>query len=160
AKKLTSSGGGSISLQNLAGEQATLTGGAGDNTFAVTNWTGTATLDGKAGADKLTLAMKGGTVQAMDLVPLTLTGDVTTSGTATITGALGLGSLARTFTVSDSLVISAVVSGSVGLTKLGTGTLKLTGNNTYTGTTTLKAGILTVNGTQPSSKVTVADGRL
>lgn len=41
--------------------------------------------------------------------------------------------------------ISAPIAGSVGLTKLGVGALNLTGTNTYSGTTTVSAGILRLN---------------
>lgn len=41
--------------------------------------------------------------------------------------------------------ISGIISGSGSLTKIGTGTLTLNGNNTYTGQTTVAAGVLDVN---------------
>jgi autotransporter-associated beta strand protein len=154
---LGSSLGGSLALANLAGEQAFLTGGASVNRFTLTNWTGSATLDGAAGVDQLVLAMTGGTVTTIDT--LTLFGNVSTSAaaaTATINGALDLGSTTRQFTVADGtaandLVINAVISGTSGLTKNGPGTLVLAGNNTYSGLTSLVTGTLLVNGNQGSS---------
>jgi autotransporter-associated beta strand protein len=103
---------------------------------------------------------------------LTLGGNVTYSATnnplgASITaGTLALGTTARTFTVGDStaasidLEITSVVSGTVGLTKAGAGTLLLSGANTYSGTTTVSAGTLLVNGSLSSGggAVTVASG--
>jgi autotransporter-associated beta strand protein len=45
---------------------------------------------------------------------------------------------------ANSLTVSGSVSGDFAITKLGTGTLVLSGNNTYTGTTTVSAGILSL----------------
>lgn len=87
---------------------------------------------------------------------LSLNGNVTSLNTGNplgslISGNLNLGSATRTFTIGDSLStaneleITAVVSGSGGVTKSGTGTLTLSGANTYTGKTTVSAGTLSVN---------------
>jgi autotransporter-associated beta strand protein len=94
---------------------------------------------------------------------LTLGGNVTvndaagagTSG-ATISAPLALGAT-RTFTVANDgstavdLLISSVVSGSAGLTKDGAGTMDLSAANTYTGTTTVTAGILRASNTVVTS---------
>ena len=45
---------------------------------------------------------------------------------------------------ASSLTVSGSVSGAFAITKLGTGTLVLSGNNTYAGTTSVSAGVLTV----------------
>ncbi|MGB8166722.1 MAG: autotransporter-associated beta strand repeat-containing protein, partial [Chthoniobacteraceae bacterium] len=88
---------------------------------------------------------------------LTLGGAITYSATnnpngATIGGpaAIALGAATRTITVGDStgafvdLAISNSISGTgtIGLTKAGNGLLLLSGNNSYTGATTLSSGVL------------------
>ena len=75
----------------------------------------------------------------------------TTSGTPTITvGATG---------GVRSASISSEIAGNNGLTKSGTGTLTLSGTNSYTGTTTVSAGTLLVNGsTAAGSALSVNSG--
>jgi len=50
----------------------------------------------------------------------------------------------RQFMVYSATTISSVISGAIGIIKNGTGTLTLTGANTYTGGTTVNAGTLTI----------------
>ncbi|HBE22801.1 MAG TPA: hypothetical protein DDW21_05040 [Verrucomicrobiales bacterium] len=51
---------------------------------------------------------------------------------------------------ADDLIVSGVIFVNNNLTKTGDGTLKLTGNNTYAGDTTVNAGVLKVSGTSLS----------
>ncbi len=73
-----------------------------------------------------------------------------------ITGKLALGA-GGTFNIGDGLmdndvIISAVISGSFALTKsTGAGVLELSGNNTYTGLTTVSAGTLRLGATGDST---------
>jgi fibronectin-binding autotransporter adhesin len=111
---------------------------------------------------------------------LELSGDVTFTGnagnrnTVTIaapTGAGPQGTVAldgtRTFTINngaadvDLAIEAPIVDGTAqgGLVKEGAGTLRLEGDNTYTGATTVNAGTLLVNGTSVS-EVTVTGGAL
>jgi Ca2+-binding RTX toxin-like protein len=73
---LTRSNAGTLSLQHI--EVCDLTGGAGDNSFSVTGWTGVGTFDGLGGNDSLTAANDGdfgldlGTLARSGLGTLTL----------------------------------------------------------------------------------------
>ncbi len=59
---------------------------------------------------------------------------------------------------TSSLVLGGVIDGTVGLTKTGAGLLDLTQTNTYSGTTTVTAGTLQVDGAQGGSAVTLGTG--
>ena len=80
------------------------------------------------------------------------------SGTAT----LNLEGATPTFDTGaspNSETVSAIISGSAGLTKAGTGTLILSAANTYSGNTTVSAGILNlgnINAIQNSPSVSIA----
>ncbi|QYM79384.1 autotransporter-associated beta strand repeat-containing protein [Horticoccus luteus] len=112
----------------------------------------TLTLGGTGGTSTSSSNVKTGTGT------LTLGGTVTYSATGNplgsfISGKLSLGAADRTFNIGDSttaaddLTVSAVISGGagVGLIKSGAGSLVLTGNNTYTGATSIAGGILSTN---------------
>ena len=101
-------------------------------------------------------------------IGITLNGGGITLGTGATTGtdvidlAIALGA-AQTWTVTNAsrtLQVNTVISGpgTAGLTKDGMGMLVLTADNTYTGPTTVAAGSLLINGTQPGSNVTVNSG--
>jgi autotransporter-associated beta strand protein len=93
---------------------------------------------------------------------LIFTGSSTITGTTTISaGTFQLGSGGTTgsisanitnnanfaFNRSDNLSFPGLISGNGTLTKLGSNTLTLTGNNTYSGLTTISAGTLSIGGT-------------
>lgn len=85
---------------------------------------------------------------------LSLGGNVTTSASneeSIITGNLNLGGGTRTFNIDEGgalvdLRVNAVIAGSTGagIMKTGTGTMLLSGTNTYSGPTTVSAGVLRV----------------
>jgi autotransporter-associated beta strand protein len=59
---------------------------------------------------------------------------------------------------NDDLVMNGMVYGYGGLVKAGAGILVLTDANTYPGPTSINAGTLEVDGSQPSSAITVSSG--
>ena len=80
-------------------------------------------------------------------------GSITGSGTSTLTST-------ATFDVRNGLV-SAILGGSVGLTKTTANTVTLSGVNTYTGATTISTGTLRLGATNAissASALTVAGG--
>ncbi len=102
-----------------------------------------------------------GTINVVGAVNVgSITFDATASGNHVLAGGslnLGVGKI----TVNAAgAAISSTITGNVGLTKDGTGTLTLSGNNTYTGATTILQGMLVLDGGDLSdaSTVTVADG--
>jgi autotransporter-associated beta strand protein len=66
------------------------------------------------------------------------------AGLTTVNSNLVLSGASQTMAVNNTagLLINGSVSGTIGLTKAGTGMLTLAGTNTYTGTTTVNAGTL------------------
>ncbi len=89
---------------------------------------------------------------SMNMADFTLTlGSLTGAGNLTNTSG---GTTAQTITIGSDNTSPAAYSGaisdgtntgSVSITKIGTGSLTLSGNNTYSGTTTLSAGTLNIN---------------
>jgi autotransporter-associated beta strand protein len=129
----------------------------GANTFSggTTLSSGSLLLGNNAALGTGTLELAGGTLASSSTTARTLTnltsvtGDFTLgqasggTGALTLSGAMTLGAGLHQITVDNtSDTISGVISGSGGLTKAGTGALTLSGTNTYTGTTTINAGIL------------------
>ena len=79
-----------------------------------------------------------------------------TTGAIDGSGVIDLGSgILREGVDDDSSTFSGLIVGTGSLFKLGTGTWTLAGDNSYTGQTTISAGTLIVNGSQPQSPVTV-----
>ncbi|MET4485864.1 autotransporter domain-containing protein [Bradyrhizobium sp. LA7.1] len=131
----TISNSGSLSFAGSASAgSATIT----TENFATTSFTGTAT-----GGNARFITNTGGTV---DISSLTSTG--MTAGSIEGAGSYVLG--AKTLTTGGnnaSTQVDGVISGTDGgLTKVGTGTLTLTGGNSYTGATTVSAGTLALSG--------------
>jgi autotransporter-associated beta strand protein len=71
------------------------------------------------------------------------------------------GALGATFdTNGTTVMLASALSGIGGVTKIGAGTLVLSGTDTYRGPTTVAAGTLTVNGSIANSAVTVNAGAM
>ncbi len=116
----------------------------------------------------------GGTLQKLGAGTLTLTGDVTSTGSKTvtagrlqigdggadgsITGNISLANLAvLAFDLSSDRTYSGVISGAGGvLNQLGTGKLTLTGANTFTGDTLVGNGTLELSGGSLAGGVLIA----
>jgi autotransporter-associated beta strand protein len=130
-----------------------------------------APTDGPFGTDILTLGatkMRGGNVTPITIGNPILFSDNPTFTTTTdeksliFTGDVSLGAT-RTLTVeigstvnTEALEFSGEISGSgFGITKEGAGTLRLSGNNTYTGATLVSAGTLSLAGGSQASPITV-----
>ncbi len=97
--------------------------------------------------------MTGGSISLGDTDNFILGGSLSTNAfasSATISGNLTLGAQ-RTLTVAEGAAINdldltAIVSGSGGFVKAGTGLLRVTGANTFSGGSTLAAGTLAIGG--------------
>ena len=130
-------------MSNVDAEAGTTTiGGAGST---VSQISGTATVNVNA-ANASVASMSAGTlnVNASGAVVTNLTG-----GSIAVSNGVSLGLRGGSS--------SGVISGSGGVAKQSTGTLTLTGVNTYTGATTVETGKLVVNGSI-SSATTVQSG--
>ena len=133
-----------------------------------------ATFDTNGNTVTLASALSGiGGVTKIGAGSLVLAGNNTYSGTTTISaGTLQLGNGGTSGSIAGNVVNNAtfalnradtfmfgnVISGTGAFVQMGTGTTVLTGNNPYTGPTTVAAGTLTVNGSIASSAVTVNSG--
>ncbi len=109
------------------------TGGAGNGTWNVTGGTANIGAGGiiNEGTGPAAVNLGGGTIRATagfsSSLPMTLTG---TNGNITFD------------TNGFNIILGGNLTGVGGLTKTGDGTLRLSGNNTYTGATSIQGGVL------------------
>ncbi len=152
-------------IENGSGTVGLTKTGTGNQTLSgVNTYTGATTISGGT----LTLDATG-TIAASSGVANS--GNLTIGGNKTIDSMTGAGTTtlgSYTLTIGDasntSGTYSGIASGTGGITKAGTGTLTLSGGNTYTGATSVTAGILQLsatgalgNGTNNTSGVTVSN---
>ncbi|HEY4146948.1 autotransporter-associated beta strand repeat-containing protein [Pinirhizobacter sp.] len=169
--------GGIVSVNNDSnlGDAAgavSLNGGTLKNTGALTSardmtlGSGGGTFDTTVDATLTGTITGAGALNKIDSAALVLAGDNTYSGGTTITGGvLQLGNGGTTGSIvgnvvnngtlvldrSDSLALAGVVSGVGAVEQQGSGTTVLSGVNTYTGPTAVRAGSLFINGDQTAA---------
>ena len=169
---------------NVAGAQRSGPISAQFSSAVTLSGTGSLTVTALQVDSSKTFTLAGGTltfnsINLLSSAKILVTGDVAinplnnsnpryTSHTATIAGATGnvdLGGGTRKFTVgnlSDNVdldIVAPIING--GLTKAGAGTMRLSGNNTFSGPVTVNAGVLRYNhssGLTASTLVTVNNG--
>ncbi|MCA9229189.1 MAG: autotransporter-associated beta strand repeat-containing protein [Planctomycetales bacterium] len=147
----TTINGGTLQIGS-GGSAGSIAGNVVNNTGLIFNRSNDLTYSGVISGGGPLTKLGGGT--------LTLTGNNTLVGTKTISGGVlqigdgGVsGSIAGnlindsnvSFNRSDSLLYTGVITGVGSLTKLGAGTLTLTGNNSYSGGTSLSDGTLSIS---------------
>jgi len=80
-----------------------------------------------------------------------------TTTAASLSGAITLGASSSVGGAGNSTFSGAISGAGFSLTKVGAGTLTLSGNNTYNGTTTVSGGRLNISGTN-ASQISLANG--
>ncbi|HKX62444.1 MAG TPA: hypothetical protein VJS65_11375, partial [Verrucomicrobiae bacterium] len=104
-----------------------------------------------------TLAL-GGNLR-LDSGPIGLAGTLRSDlGANVVSDMIALTGSNAIFAVPTSLTVSGVVAGASGFIMMGGGTLRFAANNTYSGPTLLKPGLLIVDGSQPSSPIQLDGG--
>ena len=91
---------------------------------------------------------------------LNLAGFAATLGRLEGAGNIALGAAHLAVAQSQKSTYSGVISGTGGLAKSGSGTLTLTGANTFSGATSITGGLLRLNGSAANSAFTVSGGTL
>jgi autotransporter-associated beta strand protein len=152
---LTKAGNGTLTLggANTYSSGTTINAGTLNINNASALGTGTFTISG--GSNAIIDNTTGGAITLSANNAQVWNGNFTFTGTQSLnlgTGAVALGA-SRTVTVNaNNLTVGGVISGTgFGLTKAGSGTLTLSGANTYTGATTVNAGTLLVNGSNSAA---------
>lgn len=163
-------GGGTLDLNNYDNRLASLSGGGnvtlGTGTLTVGNATSTTysgIISGSGGLVKIgagTLSLAGENTYGST----TIMAGILSAGAGGTSGTLGLGNVESIATLqlnrSDNWTLANNISGTGALTKIATGESTLTGNNTYSGITTISAGTLRAGSTSalsPNSAFSLAN---
>lgn len=142
---------------------ASITFSAGSSDFTVSgnriNLTGGASaIQGNHTSGTMTLSLDVDYTTSAPTITQASGGNLTMSGNGQKNGWL------LTFNSAGTITFSGILSGSGGVTKNGSGSLYLTGTNTYTGGTTLNAGVLGTSNSAGfgniSGSITIAGGTL
>ena len=163
--------GGTIQLGN-GGTTGTLAGPITDNGSLILNRSDSGLILSAVISGTGTLVQQGTGTSTLTAADTYSGGTTVNAGTLQIGNGGTIGMIATGATVatgatlafdrSDSIVFGNVVSGAGGLSQLGTGTLRLSVINTYTGPTTISAGILqlgnndTTGGIAAASNISIA----
>ena len=175
-------GGGTLTMANTnaltgAGNSLVVRGNvtlaaANDYTGGTTPSAGTLLIGNDGALGSGTVTFNGGTISSDSTTARTMANAVAFTGNATLgnaantgkltfTSTADLGGATRTVTLASDAEFAGVVSGiGGGLTKAGTGTLTLSGSNTYSGQTYASGGTMVFQGAQalsPSSTVLLSE---
>ena len=153
---LTQNGSGTLTLSSAN----TYSGGtilnAGTLVIGNTAAAGTGTITQSSGSSLLKFDTTGTVANDLSIF------NVATNQTVTLSGAITAQNTTYDVASGTTLSLNGTISGSGGITKNGTGTLVVEGNNSYTGNTTVNDGILQANAANAlgNSTVTVNGGSL
>jgi fibronectin-binding autotransporter adhesin len=136
---LTKNGSGSLVLSGSNTYSGASTLNAGTLTLQSSNALGSSTLTQANSASLVTIATTGTLTNTMSL------SNVSALQSATLSGAITVNNASFNVDGGKTLTISSSMAGSGGIIKEGEGALVLSGSNTYSGTTTLNAGTLTLH---------------
>jgi autotransporter-associated beta strand protein len=164
----TISSGKTLTITNTASESVTVTGGIGGDGSLVKSGAGTLTLSGSSSSYAGGTTISGGTLEAASSSALgagTITingGALKVDGAVSLANAITLGGSDNTVTVaSGTATLTGLISGDGHtLTKTGSGTLVLSGTNSFSGGLAIDAGTLSLSnaGGIGSGNVTVGNG--
>lgn len=145
---------------NITGGGVLTKTGAGTLVLGTSNsFSGTTTVNSgtlQLGADG---ALPNGTpVSVVSGATLDLNHHPATLGSLTGAGNINTGGAALTLAQATDTTFTGVIGGGGGLNKTGAGTLILTGANTYTGATTVDAGLFVVNGSLANTALAINPG--